>query len=104
VTPSRDRLSRSQELYLAAMENNQSALVDRITAMLAPIQLHVEELTVMIAAIQQQIDQLHLRQEAQERVNEWIVGSQEEKRIILHDINARLTEREQGSSIAEERA
>jgi hypothetical protein len=85
------KLERSQQALAMMFEQNQDALVSRIDAMLKPIEDKLLTLQTMVDAMGRQIDQLHLRQEAQERVNEWIVGNQEEKRVILHDINAQLT-------------
>lgn len=66
MSNSRDRLSRSQELYMSAMEGNQAALIDRIEQIFRPIEQKVDELAVQLEAMSRQIEQLHERQEAQE--------------------------------------
>jgi len=60
-------LTRSQGVLMAALELNQIALVDQLSAMLAPLQLKVEVLSDQLAALSRQIDQLHAHQAASER-------------------------------------
>lgn len=65
-----DKLSRSQIALMQALEMNQTALVDRVATLIAPMQLRVEELHTLIHAALRQNDQLSERIELLERANE----------------------------------